>query len=68
VKTIVLPKVHSAADLTNISRHVPSNRKINIIASVESARALWAIGDIASWRSDNMELVALLVRNAPMGG
>ena len=58
MKTVVLPKVHSAADLTNISRHIPNNRKINIIASVESARALWAIADIASWHSDNMGLVA----------
>jgi citrate lyase subunit beta-like protein len=63
VKTLVLPKVHSAADLTAIAKHIPDYRKVNIIASIESARSLWAIGDIASWSSQNMEVVALLVRD-----
>ncbi|KAF8320301.1 beta subunit of citrate lyase [Clavulina sp. PMI_390] len=51
IETLVLPKVHSAQDLNKISDHIPPSlgRSINLVASIESARSLWNIGDIAQW-------------------
>lgn len=62
METLVLPKVHSATDLQEIAKRVPSGRKLNLIASIESARSLWSIVDIATWRSGDIQVVALLVR------
>lgn len=63
VETIVLPKVHHAQDLSRIVEHIPRGRPLNIIASIESARSLWGIGDISSWRgNDGVKVIGLLVR------
>ena len=35
---------------------------LSIVASIESAQALWRIGDIAQWKSKRGRLSALLVR------
>lgn len=35
---------------------------LSIVASIESAQALWRIGDIAQWKSTHGRLSALLVR------
>ena len=35
---------------------------LSIVASIESAQALWSIGEIARWRSKYAHLSALLVR------
>ncbi|KAJ6557292.1 citrate lyase beta subunit [Mycena vulgaris] len=54
VGSLVLPKVHSADDLHTVSRaiHAANGTSLSLIASIESARASWNIGAIASWRSD----------------
>ncbi|KAF7965642.1 hypothetical protein HWV62_42428 [Athelia sp. TMB] len=60
IRTLVLPKIHSAQDLHHVSREIytarrtgPSGRApLSIVASIESARALWALGDIAGWKSE----------------
>lgn len=59
VRTLVLPKIHSARDLHHVSRAVRTSRArtstpfpIRIIASVESARSAWNLGEIASWASE----------------
>jgi len=50
--------VHSADDLNVVSRTLQAASKIastslELIASIESARALWNLGAIASWRPEN---------------
>lgn len=35
---------------------------LSIVASIESAQALWRVGEIARWKSKNGRLSALLVR------
>lgn len=71
VPTIVLPKVHSPSDLDVVSKAISQssgsrqrNEPIRFVASIESARALWSVGDIASWKSQEgvAQIVALLVR------
>lgn len=59
----MLPKVDSAEDLTSIANWIPSERgfPIKLIASIESAKALWSIGDIASWKHSGAQLSTLLV-------
>ena len=68
--TLVLPKIHSVRDLHHVSRTIrdlnPSFTPLHIVASIESARSVVGLGDIASWRSDfgpekGGELMALLV-------
>jgi citrate lyase subunit beta-like protein len=62
VETLVLPKVHQPRDLSRIASHVLQGRKLNVIASIESARSLWNIGGIASWNEkDALKVVGLLV-------
>ncbi|TEB39694.1 beta subunit of citrate lyase [Coprinellus micaceus] len=58
VKAVVLAKTHSAEDLDVIStaiREAPHadvrGLPIEIIPSLESARAMWNLRDIASWKS-----------------
>lgn len=52
VQTIVLPKVHDCRDLELLDQALHGKiGNYEIIASIESARALWNIGDIAKWRS-----------------
>ncbi|KAL0947105.1 hypothetical protein HGRIS_013243 [Hohenbuehelia grisea] len=61
VRSLVLPKVHSAQDLHHVSRqiHIVTRHvdrpPISLIPSIESARALWNIGEIASWKSEYAE-------------
>ncbi|KAH9933126.1 citrate lyase beta subunit, partial [Epithele typhae] len=62
VRTLVLPKIHSAQDLHYISEqiHAASQRHafrksgsppVRLVASVESARAMYNLGEIAAWKS-----------------
>jgi len=60
IQTLVLPKIDSAEDLSVVSQAIPSGRRVNIIASIESAKSLWNVGEIASWKANNARVVALL--------
>ncbi|PFH53885.1 hypothetical protein AMATHDRAFT_53467 [Amanita thiersii Skay4041] len=58
ISAIVVPKVHSANDLDTVSRELhqsfkrsPRETPVYIIPSIESARAMWNLGDIAGWKS-----------------
>ncbi|KAG9009331.1 hypothetical protein FRB90_008405 [Tulasnella sp. 427] len=52
VETIVLPKVHEPRDLDLLDQYLQGKaRSYGVIASIESARALWNIGGIAGWRN-----------------
>jgi citrate lyase subunit beta-like protein len=74
VRTLVLPKIHSVRDLHRVSRAIRTSRArtptpspIRIVASIESARSAWNLGEIASWASEygpdvGGKLSALLVR------
>ena len=79
VRTLVLPKIHSAQDLNLVSRQVYSHlqstsssvssqraKPLQFVASIESAKAMFHIGEIAGWQSEfgsllGGKLVALLV-------
>ncbi|KAJ8509117.1 hypothetical protein ONZ45_g8686 [Pleurotus djamor] len=58
VESLVLPKIHSAQDLHHVSRAIHTLARasreppLKIIPSIESARGLWNIGSIASWKSE----------------
>ncbi|KAG8214740.1 Pyruvate/Phosphoenolpyruvate kinase-like domain-containing protein [Butyriboletus roseoflavus] len=69
VGTLVLPKIHSDRDLHYVSRTIrnanTSSTPLRIVASIESARSVVGLGDIARWRSEfgaekGGELTALL--------
>jgi hypothetical protein len=74
ITAVVLPKIHSGQDLHDVSRaiHRLSDKvrrvePLRIIPSIESAKAIWNLRDIASWKSDYDPklggiLSALLVR------
>ena len=77
VRTIVLPKIHSSKDLDHVSesletvlttRHLDFGGKaINLVASIESARGVWFLDDIAKWKPKphmNVKLSTLLVRSS----
>ncbi|TFK48694.1 citrate lyase beta subunit [Heliocybe sulcata] len=61
IRTILMPKIHSAADLDIVSEQIHRSRdqrpsgslehNLNIIASIESAKGLWNVGEIAGWQS-----------------
>ncbi|KAI0801738.1 Pyruvate/Phosphoenolpyruvate kinase-like domain-containing protein [Irpex lacteus] len=62
IRTLVLPKIHSAKDLDTVSSEIfaalwsgiaskDRYTPINLVASIESAKALYNIGEIASWKS-----------------
>ncbi|KAF8584692.1 citrate lyase beta subunit [Ramaria rubella] len=58
IQTLVLPKVNSIADLDSVSQTIsqclslhPAKDQIKLIASIESARSLWSLGEIATWKS-----------------
>ncbi|KAJ3862349.1 citrate lyase beta subunit [Lentinula novae-zelandiae] len=60
VRTLILPKIHSAQDLHYVSRHIhqisqnhPRETPLRIVPSIESARALWNLGAIAGWQSEH---------------
>jgi len=67
IDTLVLPKINSPHDLDIVSKHIThatawssssaASRKhpLRIVASIESATALFHIGDIARWKSKNRE-------------
>ncbi|KIJ17923.1 pro-3S-lyase [Paxillus involutus ATCC 200175] len=69
VGTLVLPKIHSVRDLHEVSRAIRtsnlSHTPLRIVASIESARSVFGLGEIASWKSEfgaeqGGELAALL--------
>ncbi|KAF8326833.1 Pyruvate/Phosphoenolpyruvate kinase-like domain-containing protein [Cantharellus anzutake] len=60
VQTWVVPKVHSAQHLTEVGKHIPSGLKLDVVASIESAQALWAVGEIAGWKHPDLRIIALL--------
>jgi len=57
VQTLVLPKIHSHFDLDFVSEAVSVSRKslgqpsLQLVPSIESARAMWNLGDIVQWKS-----------------
>ncbi|OSD07167.1 citrate lyase beta subunit [Trametes coccinea BRFM310] len=62
IRTLVLPKVHSVQDLHQVSEEIflaykghkfrdPNDPPVQIVASIESARAMYNLGAIASWQS-----------------
>lgn len=69
-----MPKVdhedHLGRIEQEISRVIQSNSEllhrhaepISVVASIESAQALWKVGEIAKWKSKHVRLTALLVR------
>ncbi|KAL5501598.1 hypothetical protein ACEPAH_8858 [Sanghuangporus vaninii] len=70
VHTLVLPKIHSASDLDDVAELVSwasssssahRSQPLRLVASIESARALWDIGKIASWKSHNGPTGGILV-------
>ena len=75
--TLVLPKIHSVRDLNYVSRTIRnlnrSSAALRIVASIESARSVIGLGDIASWRSElgvekGGELTALLASSLRHSG
>ena len=81
VRTLVIPKVDHEDHLSHIeegiSRAIQHDHELilqrpgplSIVASIESAQALWRIGEIARWESKYARLSALLVRlNLPLIG
>ncbi|PIL22589.1 hypothetical protein GSI_15278 [Ganoderma sinense ZZ0214-1] len=62
IRTFVLPKIHSAQDLHHVSEEIhiayrahkvrnPNGPPIQLVASIESAKAMYNLGEIASWQS-----------------
>ncbi|KAI0712220.1 citrate lyase beta subunit [Earliella scabrosa] len=62
IRTLVLPKVHSAQDLHHVSEEIymayrahkfrsPDGPPVQLVASVESAKAMYNLGEIAAWQS-----------------
>jgi hypothetical protein len=43
--------VHAPADLDRVAAAVPAGTALDLVASIESARALWGVGAIAGWRA-----------------
>ncbi|KIJ59476.1 hypothetical protein HYDPIDRAFT_33164 [Hydnomerulius pinastri MD-312] len=56
VGTLVLPKIHSVRDLHYVSRVIrksnTAHSSLRIVASIESARSVFGLGEIASWKSE----------------
>jgi citrate lyase beta subunit len=71
VRTLVIPKVNNSADLDQLEEalleHSQGHCTYNLVASIESARAMWNIGHIAGWQQKHalqgtkIKLNALLV-------
>ncbi|KAI0826860.1 Pyruvate/Phosphoenolpyruvate kinase-like domain-containing protein [Trametes gibbosa] len=62
IRTLVLPKIHSARDLDHVSEEIflgykghklrnPDGPHVQIVASIESAQAMHNLGEIAGWQS-----------------
>ncbi|EMD39982.1 hypothetical protein CERSUDRAFT_150852 [Gelatoporia subvermispora B] len=76
LRTLVLPKVNSALDLHHVTRQIythykltfsaqPAEQPLQLVASIESARSLLNLREIAAWQSEygaqlGGKLVALL--------
>lgn len=63
IRTLVLPKVHSALDLHHVSRAIyvasnlqsvrdPTAQPLRLVASIESARSMINLREIAAWQSE----------------
>ena len=81
IRTLVLPKIHSPEDLDLVSKLISHSSAswsasgsgrirrcpLQLVASIESARSLWNVGNIAQWKPRNgheVALTTLLVRVA----
>ncbi|CAA7261424.1 unnamed protein product [Cyclocybe aegerita] len=58
VRTVILPKIHSAADIDVVSDAISGSRPadapvMEIIPSIESAKGMWNLGAIAAWKSSH---------------
>ncbi|KAJ7288480.1 Pyruvate/Phosphoenolpyruvate kinase-like domain-containing protein [Mycena rebaudengoi] len=58
VGALVLPKIHSAQDMHHVSKTIhdatqASSKPPSLIASIESAKASFFLGEIAGWRSES---------------
>ena len=73
VQTLILPKIHSHRDLDYVSDAISSSsrnfsqRPIQLVASIESARGIWNLGSVVEWSSSHNpqvggKLSAILVR------
>ncbi|KZT58314.1 beta subunit of citrate lyase [Calocera cornea HHB12733] len=54
ITTLVLPKTHSPQELDALASAVHATapgRALEVVASIESARAMWGLGAIAGWRA-----------------
>ncbi|KAM6494139.1 Pyruvate/Phosphoenolpyruvate kinase-like domain containing protein [Amanita muscaria] len=58
IRAVVVPKVHSPSDLDAVSRELhqafkvsPREAPIRIIPSIESAKAMWNLNNIVTWKS-----------------
>ncbi|KAI0335847.1 citrate lyase beta subunit [Cubamyces sp. BRFM 1775] len=62
IRTLVMPKIHSVHDLDQVSEEIflaykghkfrnPEGPAVQIVASIESAKAMYNLGSIASWQS-----------------
>lgn len=73
VRTLVIPKVDHEDHLDRVEQEISRAiqrdpellhkrpEPLSIVASIESAQALWRIGEIAQWESKCARLSALLV-------
>lgn len=56
---MILPKIHSTTDLDYVSdavavaRHQLEKPFLSVIPSIESAKGMWNLGSIASWKSSH---------------
>ena len=53
----------TSADLTRVASQVLQGRKLNVVASIESARSLWDVDGIASRNEDDSLNVLVSVHN-----
>ncbi|CCM01879.1 uncharacterized protein FIBRA_03950 [Fibroporia radiculosa] len=64
IRTIVMPKIHSAQDLHHVSREIyaatqfygvrnPREQPVCIVASIESAKSMINLREIAAWQSEH---------------
>ncbi|TDL23176.1 citrate lyase beta subunit [Rickenella mellea] len=63
IRSIVMPKIHSAENLDAVAREVvhasrlasihERDQPLRFIASIESARGFWGVGDIAKWKAES---------------
>ena len=69
IRTFVLPKVHTTAELDHVSREIFSAYQsapnlinenygpLQLVASIESAKSLWSLDQIARWKSEYGEML-----------